>query len=838
MTTTTGNNIEKTSLEPSTTSIELEENTNNNNTDNISIRELAAEQYLSTPTDLHNNIRFEDQFQDSVSYQGSAFSNQPNSMMENVDNESEEEKELNEIEEDMGHEKVDRDDNFGFKIDQFLRVTLGTFYFCKRSKNNLENGGEQATTQKKPKWLYRYYAPIHIAYIIFCGFLFGTLIYVFELNNPKANIPYIDALLMSFANVCLAGFVTQPIVDITVPSQVSLFLAIVSGGPHFTLIPILLIKIFRARKRMFKLREEEAKYQPTMVQLPPTIPQNEAVSFPAQSRIVSFFSALKQKFTSNKQKERFPHSDIEYSALLWLHSITFILVVVINSVGFLILGGVFAGMYNEEKYMHGKSPFWLGLYIAVSAFNNCGSTLLDENLGNFVDDWVICMTVGILIILGNVLFPLVLRYVLVIIYKMSSKRKVVFKYILEKHHHLSPYLFPGIQTTIYGIITILLLVFGIVITLACDWGSPRMADKSVATRILIALFHPISARTGGFNSIDLFTLSFPTLAVYIIMMYTKPQMACSLRENAYKIVDMVRHINDEKKTIKFAHKNERRVKTKPSSPPTISVETPATENNDNLESETSNAKNEDVVFVKLQKRTTREQEAIVELEEEEKRVYGYTLSRNASVTSLHPMLPPPVDESNHASIPRMQKFKKFAKKSGKLLVKYLSDFWFYFATILSTSNMWMIIMVFIISIAENNSMKEDPKSFSIFFILFEVISAYANSGLTVGKDGSSLAYCGFWTTFSKVILCIVLVMGRHRGFYGTLIDLEPTSYDQDFKQHSNFLERRSMLRKYKKEIKKLKRVESRRDYGLLKTETNIETSSTAGGPISGNYFDP
>jgi len=281
----------------------------------------------------------------------------------------------------------------------------------------------------------------------------------------------------------------------------------------------------------------------------------------------------------------------------------------------------------------------------------------------------------------------------------------------------------------------------------------------------------------------------------------------------------------KKSTLKFAHKNDRQTKVKSSEPPTISVE-PETP----TEPPTESNKNE-VVFVKLQKRMTREQEAIAELEDEEKRVYGYSLSRNASVSSIHPMLPPPVDESNHESVSRLQKFKKVSRKYGKLLVKYLSDFWFYFATILSTSNMWMIIMVFVISIAENNAMKEDPQSFSIFFILFEVISAYANSGLTVGKDGSTLAYCGFWTTFSKVILCIVLVMGRHRGFYGTLCDMQEDSYDQDFKQHSSYLERRSILRKYKKQIKKLKKSESKKkisNYGLLQSEANN----------GAKYFDP
>ncbi|KAG2383047.1 hypothetical protein C9374_005014 [Naegleria lovaniensis] len=750
---------------------------------------------------------------------------------------------LDEIVDDNTHEKENKRERFASVMDQCFNFLCA--FGCKRGQRDLETG----SMKSRGPWLYRNYAPIHIFYIIFCGFFFGTIFYILELSNPKTNIPYIDALVMSFASVCLSGFLTQPITNITVSSQVCLFFAIVSGGLTLTCLPITLLKIRRCRLRMFALREaelikrqleKEQQQEGTMVELREVsnsqelisledsttnekpLPRSNSIPLPPPIKPLTLWENIKDIFVPNG--DPFPLTDVECSAMCWVTVVTAILVLVIVAIGFFILGGVFATYYNEDKYMHGKDPFWLGLFIAVSAFNNCGLTLLDENLSNFVHDWSICFTVGVLVMLGNVLFPLILRYILVLIYKCSTKRKVVFKYILEKHHHLSPYVFPGLQTTIYGVVTLLLLVFGIVVTLASDWNSPRLVGQSISTRVLVAFFHPMSSRTGGFNSVDLFTLSYPTLVAYALMMRIKPQMACSLRENAYKIVDMVRYLNEEEKSVvetatlstfnpKLAPmgkiKSTHSIVSSDIDVGTVK-ELGKVEDGKSLISAVD--QKDEVIYIKLQKEPSEEeQKAMEELEEEEKSVYGYSLStmkpylRSSSYSSVVP----PLDKATLPQVPFPVKSRRFAKKLWNLLVKCVKDFWFYLTTMLSTNNMWMIIIIFAISIAENDKLKNDPAHYSLFYILFEVISAFANSGLTVGMEGSALAYCAFWTSFSKVMICIVMIMGRHRGFYGTMIDMEEESYVQDFSKQSEFLERREILKQYKRKLKKLRKMKAK-----------------------------
>lgn len=61
-------------------------------------------------------------------------------------------------------------------------------------------------------------------------------------------------------------------------------------------------------------------------------------------------------------------------------------------------------------------------------------------------------------------------------------------------------------------------------------------------------------------------------------------------------------------------------------------------------------------------------------------------------------------------------------------------------------------------IADNN----DP-AFSIFSIMFEVVSAYANVGLSLGHPSVSTSLSGQFKTASKVAICAMMIRGRHRG---------------------------------------------------------------------------
>ena len=77
---------------------------------------------------------------------------------------------------------------------------------------------------------------------------------------------------------------------------------------------------------------------------------------------------------------------------------------------------------------------------------------------------------------------------------------------------------------------------------------------------------------------------------------------------------------------------------------------------------------------------------------------------------------------------------------------------------------WTIILaLFLIMIIESRKFSEDPTVFSVFNFLFEIVSGYGCVGISVGVPWDMYSFCGSWQTLSKLILCAVMIKGRHRG---------------------------------------------------------------------------
>ncbi|KAK3079949.1 hypothetical protein LTS18_003525, partial [Coniosporium uncinatum] len=76
---------------------------------------------------------------------------------------------------------------------------------------------------------------------------------------------------------------------------------------------------------------------------------------------------------------------------------------------------------------------------------------------------------------------------------------------------------------------------------------------------------------------------------------------------------------------------------------------------------------------------------------------------------------------------------------------------------------WLVLAIFLISIIEGSQFERDPATFSVFNIIFEVVSGYATVGISVGVPWNAYSFSGAWHKLSKLILCAVMLRGRHRG---------------------------------------------------------------------------
>jgi Trk-type K+ transport system membrane component len=76
---------------------------------------------------------------------------------------------------------------------------------------------------------------------------------------------------------------------------------------------------------------------------------------------------------------------------------------------------------------------------------------------------------------------------------------------------------------------------------------------------------------------------------------------------------------------------------------------------------------------------------------------------------------------------------------------------------------WIVLAVFLIMIIEGGQFERDPKTFSVFNVVFETVSAYGTVGISVGVPDNAYSFAGAWHTLSKLVLCAVMIRGRHRG---------------------------------------------------------------------------
>ncbi len=155
-----------------------------------------------------------------------------------------------------------------------------------------------------------------------------------------------------------------------------------------------------------------------------------------------------------------------------------------------------------------KNALWHSVFHSISAFCNAGFGLYDDNLVQFRGDWLVNLTIMTLIILGGIGYPV-----------MTDVIRCISKYGIRGWDELR------LHSKLTLIATIVLIFGGGLVIGMLEYDGV-LEHASWSERILIPLFHSVSCRTAGFNSVDLAKLSNATLFVMILLM-TVGAGACS-----------------------------------------------------------------------------------------------------------------------------------------------------------------------------------------------------------------------------------------------------------------------------------------------------------------------
>lgn len=303
-------------------------------------------------------------------------------------------------------------------------------------------------------WLRLSYSKFTLYQLIIASFVFvitlGSLLLYLPLSTVKGNMHFIDALFTATSAVCVTGLTVIDISkELTLFGRIVLITLIQIGGLGIMSISAIVL-LFSVSKGSVRDR----------------------------IRTLEMFN------TQNK--------DIIQSTIKVIFLATFL----IELTGAISL---FTVIKNDAGGLGEK--IFSSLFHSISAFCNAGFSLYANSLHRFSNNITVSVTIGLLIILGGIGYPVLLTVFFAIKNKIMGKR-----YIIDT------------QTTIVLFTTIILLLFGFLFIFFNEYDGV-LKDLSLREKILISAFQSISPRTAGYETISYNSMNSVTIGIIVFLMF-------------------------------------------------------------------------------------------------------------------------------------------------------------------------------------------------------------------------------------------------------------------------------------------------------------------------------
>ncbi|KAK2749501.1 low affinity potassium transporter [Onygenales sp. PD_40] len=153
-------------------------------------------------------------------------------------------------------------------------------------------------------------------------------------------------------------------------------------------------------------------------------------------------------------------------------------------------------------------------------------------------------------------------------------------------------------------------------------------------------------------------------------------------------------------------------------------------------------------------------------------------------------------------------------------------------------DLWYIFLgLFIISIVEASRLENiNNYAFTMFSIMFEIVSAYGTVGLSLGYPGTNTSFCAQFKPLSKLIIIAMEIRGRHRGL--------PYQLDRAILLPSESLHRKELqdankrLRRRGSALSTFSAVTGQHPPGPFRAETGISSAYQRDGAASIHFTEP
>ncbi|KAJ2982559.1 hypothetical protein NQ176_g1305 [Zarea fungicola] len=650
---------------------------------------------------------------------------------------------------------------------------------------------------------------IHYGYFI-VACLVGSAVF-WASSDPHGSISYVDSLFLVVSGMTEAGLNTVNLSTMTTWQQTILFLAIIFGSTIWVSIWTIL-----ARKHIFQHRvggvacgqcykksargdcsavanqpsdgpELASRFEGRTLSLETPAPaqqdnarcflksgggctqerchgtEEEVAPAPLPSRDAPYLCnhgssnniIAAHGLITEQQRKRI--CKCEYHALRLLSIIVPLYFVLWQLLGCLSLGAWMSHHMPETALANGINPWWLGIFNGASAFNNSGMSLLDANMIPFQEAYFVLITMGMMILAGNTAYPIFLRLILwsgLKLLRLTTREnslyttKLAIKFLLKYPRRIYTHLFPARPTW--------WLCF-IVLTFNCvDWASFELLNlhNSVVgsiprgPRVLVGLFQALAVRSGGFYVVPIAQISIGVQFLYVIMMYIA----------VYPVVITMRQSNLYQDDLVDAYNGDKFETGGTTAAPTRGEPQSQTATNGSQSLATGNDSHNAIGPSSGSTCHRRLSFSIPEAERAHKLRLEHTdhtrsgYPEEKSTTYRLRRLPAP----SHGRTPFRAVDSRLNFIREQIHGQLAQDIW------------WLVLAVLVIVIIESHHFNADPINFSVFNIIFEVVSAYGTVGISVGTPTDAYSFAGTWYTGSKLVLCLVMLRGRHRGLPAAL----------------------------------------------------------------------
>ncbi|KAG6360420.1 hypothetical protein INS49_011480 [Diaporthe citri] len=460
---------------------------------------------------------------------------------------------------------------------------------------------------------------------------------------------------------------------------------------------------------------------------------------------------------------------VEYRALKILFTIVCVYFVLWQLLGAIALGAWLYVHSQSITAVNTQNSWWAGIFLAISSFNNAGMTLLDAGVAAFDNDAFVLTIVTILSLAGNAAFPAFLRatvYFCSIVLKMSvddedyTVWKEAFDFILKYPRRLYMMMFPAKANFVFVTMFSTIAVMDWVLLLVLSIGNSAIEAYPVAKRVGLAVFQALTIPSGGFAVVPVSSLYFDVLVLWVIVMYISayPEIIVMRNSNVYEERSLGIYTTEpEKSEDGDSTINESTDELLPTSGPLLSPPTFGValgpERTAVSASGVSQAKSRmSTKSVKKLAAVGRRGTSFVG-----KQIQNRMNNFQGVGVTTRPRLKRS-EEINFDEKPGAAGAASTSTPEGhvSLVSQHLRG--------QLSHDIWAIAFsLFLITLIETSHSIADPRSYSVFNFMFEIVSGYTNIGLSIGLPDHSYSFSGGWYTGSKLVMIAMMIRGRHRG---------------------------------------------------------------------------